>query len=109
MLCYRVGALAVIAPLLFACASSDSAEKADPAPVAEAQHEDSLLEIARQTHDYAPWGYDEAKGPKAWGGLDSHYAVCGNGPFQSPIDVTSGENLTSGTSAVCTGTSCSMP
>ena len=54
-----------------------------PDPHAEA------LEIARQDHDEHHWGYEGDESPDKWGSLDEHYRVCGGGPFQSPIALTS--------------------
>lgn len=78
-----------IALTLSACATEKVVikEVIKEVPAEEGPHEDTLLEIARQNHDYAKWSYGGEDGPKAWGGLDSHYAVCEGGPFQSPIDI----------------------
>jgi carbonic anhydrase len=88
----RGGAITVALACAVACASEEHAVKSDPVKqddVAQKDepHEDTPLEIARQTHDYAPWSYAGDDGPDRWGGLDPHYAVCGGGPGQSPVDI----------------------
>jgi carbonic anhydrase len=90
MMTKMMGAALACVALLGACASDSGAEKAT-VPATKEVHEDTLLEIARQTHDYAKWSYGGGDGPDKWGALDSHYAVCGGGPFQSPIDFKSAD------------------
>jgi carbonic anhydrase len=36
------------------------------------------------------WSYEGATGPENWGSLTPSWAVCANGRYQSPIDLTSG-------------------
>ena len=35
-----------------------------------------------------PWGYEGDKGPAHWASLDPAFALCGNGKFQSPINIS---------------------
>jgi carbonic anhydrase len=43
--------------------------------------------IVRAQHSSTEWGYEGKEGPTNWGKLDSTYAACSKGRFQSPIDI----------------------
>lgn len=55
----------------------------------ETDPHDAALEIARQVKGHHHWGYSGDEGPEKWGDLDEHYAVCGGGPYQSPVALKS--------------------
>lgn len=42
------------------------------------------------------WSYDGDTGPANWGGLTPAWAVCSNGRYQSPIDITGGVDASLG-------------
>lgn len=90
-----LGALAVLTTTLAACATEKEIVVKEVikevVKESDADVHEALLEIARQNHDYAHWGYEGDEGPGKWGTLDSHYAVCGGGAFQSPIEIKKGE------------------
>ena len=43
-----------------------------------------------KTGSGATWSYQGNTGPDNWGGLASSWAVCGDGHYQSPIDISGG-------------------
>jgi carbonic anhydrase len=42
---------------------------------------------AQDEHKSGHWGYDGAEGPSHWAELNSDFALCSSGHFQSPIDI----------------------
>ncbi|MBI2382183.1 MAG: carbonic anhydrase family protein [Gammaproteobacteria bacterium] len=51
-----------------------------------------LLPALGLASDGPHWSYEGEEGPAHWAGLDEHFAVCGSGKEQSPVDIQATED-----------------